>query len=1359
MMRNVWYKLVLIVLEHKLVMVIVNGNPVISLPDSNPKEGLENVQEAFESIMMDSKLADKNWPFGALYLGNSGLKQSQLESKDRSWLNEMFYGAISSLEISKHGKGEMSALFELYPSSASENALDAKGGTLKSVERVSALGTLENVLGGRTKPNFAFPPNSFPMPSRIGRPLYSVSEMDQWEDYICAFSKLKLPPMQPIPLQPRRPHPGPIVLLCHDFRGGYFKDSAWERSPISGDADSSNLMQKEKFQISKTGNDGRAQISITSFVPDVYTFTHWSYIDIFTYFSHSRVSIPPAATIQAAHMNGVEVLGTLICEWETGYLDTKRLIAGKEGDKAYYSKRLIEIASRCCFEGWLVNIEHSMNKEEVIELAAWLKQFKSLANEVGQKIVWYDSVINTGELKWQSCVNEKNSIFFDSCDYFFTDYHWKLSNLETSYLSCKGEFNKVMVGIDVWGRGCYGGGGWNTPVALKAIFKTGRTESSSDSGTSDSDDPLLVKHRHEHHQLHRNQSLTKPDPTKLSSSFSSLSPSLLLDGDEESKKFSVALFAPGWTIESQADSFDSLYRNEMRFWQGKDYWNIFSKQFEPKLEVYFRLYQTQKKVVEEHPDHHSDYDFSVQDILSLFEYSEDGTAWAAERQAAAYSQKSPNETVGRFPGLPQLFEPRTAGSQWSWRHIRFDCADTVLTGEYMDQQPELNLSVWFKGNGPNPQDPFRLRVLLLDSKNQLVSDFDSGVLKGEAEWRQLSFVWRGYGAGVRRILWLDGSRDAENWAGFYGCTIDRPSIYIANPHAGESVSSFVSQRLLQNAALPFVSTFDLGQGSAVYSNGSPIQYSLPSGEMWYNLAAQSQMPTLNVSFEAIAQLSMPLSPNSSPASPSSSSYSSYSSSASSLSGPSNPSPTSPHPSRSTSPPHSLGVSERVPLSPTHAKIITHVNARIMDASNIDGGVWQGSSCLKVEASIVPSEHHHHHHHQQHHHVPSKSAPKLTSLSGAEPAKSSNETSMTSSPVSPSVPKVSSLVRRRSSLKLLFEASKLQSPAEQASISLYPLCIDSPGQSVILKFVCRPIYIPSNSMVRVLISRERKNVESTSPSVGNTSETVGIASTSTAGNAGASVGTSNATLEPLSWDLLGNEHRDPNAPSSLGWIHFTATWTCEPHTVYTGVSLAILAVHMSADLLSASPRSPRSPRLAHIPIHPSSSQPLPSTLRNDTIPSPSHLELLIGFLHLEADSAASVPNPPLSAPLSARRESNSALGLDYKLTWSSKSIFAEAAHFDLTAYWRCPEVPAHLTHLGPPHFIVTATLAHKKDPEGPTEIKVIAQGKTWTPSWVISSLPAAGELTFTVNTVYPDYSNPSHLTDRIQIQWPSESLSF
>ena len=75
----------------------------------------------------------------------------------------------------------------------------------------------------------------------------------------------------------------PKTLVCHDMMGGYLQDRFLEGCDEDG-----------------------------------YHFRHWANIDIFIYFSHHFVTIPPPGWISAAKTHGVQILGTIITEWEPG---------------------------------------------------------------------------------------------------------------------------------------------------------------------------------------------------------------------------------------------------------------------------------------------------------------------------------------------------------------------------------------------------------------------------------------------------------------------------------------------------------------------------------------------------------------------------------------------------------------------------------------------------------------------------------------------------------------------------------------------------------------------------------------------------------------------------------------------------------------------------------------------------------------------------------------------------------------------------------------------------------------------------------------------------------------------------------
>ncbi|CAF1350640.1 unnamed protein product, partial [Adineta steineri] len=78
------------------------------------------------------------------------------------------------------------------------------------------------------------------------------------------------------PLIPRHTSPRQKILLCHDMRGGYLEDKHTQGCETN---------------------------------EPCYRFFRWHLIDIFTYFSHELVTIPPLVWINCAHKNGVQILG------------------------------------------------------------------------------------------------------------------------------------------------------------------------------------------------------------------------------------------------------------------------------------------------------------------------------------------------------------------------------------------------------------------------------------------------------------------------------------------------------------------------------------------------------------------------------------------------------------------------------------------------------------------------------------------------------------------------------------------------------------------------------------------------------------------------------------------------------------------------------------------------------------------------------------------------------------------------------------------------------------------------------------------------------------------------------------------
>ncbi|XP_047321135.1 cytosolic endo-beta-N-acetylglucosaminidase 1 [Impatiens glandulifera] len=228
----------------------------------------------------------------------------------------------------------------------------------------------------------------------------------------------------------------PRILVCHDMAGGYLDDK-WIQGGENADA---------------------------------YAIWQWYLMDIFVYFSHNLVTLPPPCWTNAAHKHGVKVLGTFILEWDEGKIIAKELFSTKESAHMY-ADRLTELAVSLGFDGWLINMEVGLEAEKI----PFLKEFVGHLAETmhssmqGSQVIWYDSVTVDGDLSWQDQLNKKNKPFFDLCDGIFVNYTWKEDYPKLSGVVAEERRFDVYMGIDVFGRGTFGGGQWNTNVALDVL--------------------------------------------------------------------------------------------------------------------------------------------------------------------------------------------------------------------------------------------------------------------------------------------------------------------------------------------------------------------------------------------------------------------------------------------------------------------------------------------------------------------------------------------------------------------------------------------------------------------------------------------------------------------------------------------------------------------------------------------------------------------------------------------------------------------------------------------------------------------------------------------------------------------------
>lgn len=176
-------------------------------------------------------------------------------------------------------------------------------------------------------------------------------------------------------------------------------------------------------------------------------FSYWQYIDKLVYWGGSSgeglIVAPSADVIDAAHRNGVPVMGTIFfpqaghggkIEWLNDFLQKDA------GGNFPIVDKLIEAAEYFGFDGWFLNQETEGGESDpngplTAEHAALMQEFvKAFKAKAGSKleIMWYDSATVDGEMDWQNALTEKNQYaLIDSegnpvSDSMFLNFWWTL---------------------------------------------------------------------------------------------------------------------------------------------------------------------------------------------------------------------------------------------------------------------------------------------------------------------------------------------------------------------------------------------------------------------------------------------------------------------------------------------------------------------------------------------------------------------------------------------------------------------------------------------------------------------------------------------------------------------------------------------------------------------------------------------------------------------------------------------------------------------------------------------------------------------------------------------------------------------
>ncbi|KAI1792570.1 glycosyl hydrolase family 85-domain-containing protein [Ganoderma leucocontextum] len=150
----------------------------------------------------------------------------------------------------------------------------------------------------------------------------------------------------------------------------------------------------------------------------------------------------------------------------------------------HYARLLAELAYQRGFDGYLLNFEYPLlgGVQQARALTMWIALLEQeLKRKIGPhaEAMWYDSIVVNGQLRWQDRLNSVNLPFFLPSTSFFSNYTWPhpypsmtaqyLLSLDQSTLPRPKLLSDIYIGVDVWGRGSHGGGGFGCYKAISHV--------------------------------------------------------------------------------------------------------------------------------------------------------------------------------------------------------------------------------------------------------------------------------------------------------------------------------------------------------------------------------------------------------------------------------------------------------------------------------------------------------------------------------------------------------------------------------------------------------------------------------------------------------------------------------------------------------------------------------------------------------------------------------------------------------------------------------------------------------------------------------------------------------------------------
>ncbi len=192
-----------------------------------------------------------------------------------------------------------------------------------------------------------------------------------------------------------------------------------------------------------------------------YTFTHWSQIDVFAWFAGTAtrgVQLPSRVWVEAAHRNGVPVIGTVFfapVAWGGSPRTVASFLRRDVQGRFPAAAQLVRIARFYRFDGWFVNAETGgADGAAMIEFMAELRRVAP----PGMTIHWYDALLPDGRVVWQNALTPANARFLQdgtrqTADAMFLNYDWTRRGLVEG-AALAGRLGRsryeLFIGADLW---------------------------------------------------------------------------------------------------------------------------------------------------------------------------------------------------------------------------------------------------------------------------------------------------------------------------------------------------------------------------------------------------------------------------------------------------------------------------------------------------------------------------------------------------------------------------------------------------------------------------------------------------------------------------------------------------------------------------------------------------------------------------------------------------------------------------------------------------------------------------------------------------------------------------------------------